>query len=300
MASPVGGLEEDEEDGEEEEVQQVEGEVQSHAWCIPQVDVADTATDSTSTGSEYDTEDEAYNGREPAVLIPAATQPPAGQPLLLEVDETGRRRLPASLPLVMMTNARSLYNKIHNFKKWLLEIFPDCALISESWECEGRRKSLEDLLASTPFRVHSYRRPRGRTGGCCAVIYNETRFKVEKVNVNIEEGIESVWVVMTPRVLDHKLQKVKRVCVCSVYIAPRWLWLKRPSLVQLLDGFARVTVQSNPIQSRSEMKSETMPHIIQTIHYIRSKYDNEVHFVVGGDVNNTDYSDIINSYGALK
>ena len=176
MASPVGGLEEDEEDGEEEEVQQVEGEVQSHAWCIPQVDGADTATDSTSTGREYDTEDKAYNGREPAVLIPEATQPPAGQPLLLEVDETGRRRLPASLPLVMMTNARSLYNKIDNFKKWLLEIFSDCALISESWECEGSRKSLEDLLASTPFRMHAQlQAPQGEDRGllCCNIQRNQ-------------------------------------------------------------------------------------------------------------------------------
>ena len=187
------------------------------------------------------------------------------------MDETGWRRLPASLPLVMMTNARSLYNKIENFKKWLLEIFPDCAVISESWECEGRRKSLEDLLASTPYRVHSYRRPRGRTGGCCAVIYNESKFKVEKINVNIEEGIETVWVMMTPRILDHKLQNVKRVCIGSIYIAPR-----------------------------SEFKSETMSHIIQTIHYIRSKYDNQVHFIIGGDVNKVDYSDVIDSYGALK
>ena len=51
--------------------------------------------------------------------------------------------------------------------------------------------------------------------------FNEIRFKVEKVNINIEEGIESVWVMMTPRILDDKLQRVKRVCVGSVYIAPR-------------------------------------------------------------------------------
>ena len=149
----MGGLEEDEEVQQEEEVEVLEEEEvevgESLVRGIPQVDGADTVSDSSCDGSEYDTEDEAYNEREPAVLVPAATQPPAGQPLLLEVDETGRRRLPASLPLVMMTNARSLYNKIENFTKWLLEIFPDCAIISESWECEGRRKSLEDLLAST-------------------------------------------------------------------------------------------------------------------------------------------------------
>ena len=52
--------------------------------------------------------------------------------------------------------------------------------------------------------------------------------------------------------------------------------------------------------AHQRLKSETMSHIIQTIHYIRSKNDNQVHFVIGGDVNKTDYSDVIDSYGALK
>ena len=53
-------------------------------------------------------------------------QPGLGQPLVLEVDKTGMMVLPASLPLIMRTNARSLYYKIDNFTKWLLQIFPDC------------------------------------------------------------------------------------------------------------------------------------------------------------------------------
>ena len=236
---------------------------------IFQCDGADTVSE--TSGSEYSTEDEAYTEREAAVLVPAAAQPPAGQPLVLEVDETGTRELPASLPLVMLTNARSLYNKVDNFKKWLLEVFPDCAVISESWEGESRRLSLQDLLAGTPYKVHSYRRPRGRSGGGCAVIFNEARFKVEKINVNVEAGLEVIWVIMTPKILDHKLQRIKRICVGSVYIAPR-----------------------------SVLKSETISHIIQTIHYVRSIYDNQVSFLIAGDINRTDYTDIIDSYGALK
>ena len=48
------------------------------------------------------------------------------------------------------------------------------------------------------------------------------------------------------------------------------------------------------------MKQGTMDHIIQTIHLIRARYDNEVNFVIGGDVNKTNYEDVIDSYGALK
>ena len=89
--------------------------------------------------------------------------------------------------------------------------------------------------------------------------------------MNIQQGIEVVWVIMTPRKLDHKLQRIKKICVCSVYIAPR-----------------------------SELKTETINHIIQTIHYVRSIYDNQVSFLIAGDINRTDYSDITDAYGALK
>ena len=239
-----------------------------------QCDGADTTCDLSSNDSddtEGDTEDEAYADREAAVLVPAPAQPGARLPPGLEVDESGRMVLPASLPLVMLTNARSVYNKIDNFKKWLNEIFPDCALIAESWEYESRREDLQSLLSNTPYKVFSYRRPRGQTGGCCAIVYNTSKFVVEQLFMQTENGIESVWALMTPRNLDHTLQHVKRVCVSAIYIAPR-----------------------------SRMKVETMDHIIQSIHVIRAKYDNQVNFVIGGDVNRTDFSDVLDSYGALK
>ena len=43
-----------------------------------------------------------------------------------------------------------------------------------------------------------------------------------------------------------------------------------------------------------------MEHITQAIHIIRSRYDNKVNFILGGDVNCVDYGDVLNSYGALK
>ena len=94
---------------------------------------------------------------------------------------------------------------------------------------------------------------------------------VEQVHVQTGEGIETVWAMLTPRKLDHKLQNIKRICVSSIYIAPR-----------------------------SKFKSETMDHIIQSIHIIRARYDNNVSFLLGGDVNRTDYTDVLDSYGALK
>ena len=96
--------EEEEEEGVQEEEEGVQEEEEEGSNII-QCDGADTV--SKTSESEYNTEDEAYTEGEAAVLVPAAAQPPAGQPL----------ELPASLPLVMLTNARSCYNKADNLKK---------------------------------------------------------------------------------------------------------------------------------------------------------------------------------------
>ena len=111
-------------------------------------------------------------------------------------------------------------------------------------------------MVGTGYKVLAYRRGKGRRGGSCAIIYNEVKFKVEGVKVDTEDEIESVWAIMTPRQLDHNLKRVKRICIGSIYIAPR-----------------------------SCMKQDTMDHIIQKIHTIRSRYDNQVNFCIGGDIN---------------
>ena len=85
-----------------------------------------------------------------------------------------------------------------------------------------------------------------------------------------EKGIESVFAIFTPHHFDHHLQKLKRICVGSVYIPPR-----------------------------SKYKQDTIDQIIHNIHLTRAKYDNEVAFTVAGDFNRTDYTDIIKSCGAL-
>ena len=73
-------------------------------------DSINTTTSNHNVSSELDSGDEVDNVPEPVVLVPAAVQPDAGQPLVLEVDTTGYVNLPASLPLCMVTNFRCIYN----------------------------------------------------------------------------------------------------------------------------------------------------------------------------------------------
>ena len=69
----------------------------------------------------------------------------------------------------------------------------------------------------------------------------------------------------------HSGQPVKRIAVASYYVSPK-----------------------------ARNKQEIIEHIIETIHTLRAQYDNEVHFLIGGDFNRLYITDILDCYCALK
>ena len=83
-------------------------------------------------------------------------------------------------------------------------------------------------------------------------------------------GVEACWVLFTPKSANRKQQKVFKICVASVCVSPK-----------------------------SRNKVEAISHIIDTIHYINSLEQN-VKYVVAGDMNHLPLEPIIDSYGALK
>ena len=103
----------------------------------------------------------------------------------------------------MMLNARSVYNKKENLKKLLKETGSEINLISETWE--RKRINLETLLAPTQFKSISYARSK-RPGGGCAIIYNDARFKVSKLEVSIPDGVEAVYGLFVPIKPDPSLR----------------------------------------------------------------------------------------------
>ena len=115
--------------------------------------VEDSDDDSVSY---YSTEDEVDNEPVRAVLIPAPGMD--GQPPTLTVDETGEVAAPSSLPLTMIANFRSMYNKIKNIKRNLITLGLDFLIGSESWE--RPRFDLPSLLDSPNYLTISYCRGR--------------------------------------------------------------------------------------------------------------------------------------------
>ena len=233
----------------------------------------ESESEDNSEESDYDTEDEVDS--EPIRPILIQNREASGQ---LEVDILENVEVPTSLPLCLCLNARSVYNKKGNLKDILNTIAPCITIISESWE--RRALSLTELLDSQHFSCVSFSRgrddvawtlPGPKVGGGAAIVYNNTRFASEEEMIGVPDGVEAAWVTLTPKQLDSRLQKVKRICVGSIYISPK-----------------------------SKYKDQTIEHIIHTIHSMRAKYNNEIHFYIGGDFNRVNVKQVLRSYGSLQ
>ena len=243
--------------------------INSDSTSESESDLFSTSDTSSIFSTVYDTDDELDPQPIPANFLPHPNQPSQpGQPILLDVDVNIETETPSRLPLCIMLNARSLYNKRNNFRTLLHQIAPDIAITSETWE--RRSRNLHELLSPSQYKCISYAR-RSRPGGGCAIFFNENRFLVEKLDVLPPDGVEATWAVFTPKNSDSSSYRVNRILVGSIYVSPK-----------------------------SRHKAETINHIIETLHYARSLYENDIHFLFGGDFNRLDIGEILNSYGALK
>ena len=142
--------------------------------------------------------------------------------------------------------------------------------IVETWERED--KPISSLLQGTNYQcVSQFRIRKGRknNGGGVSILYNEKHFFVKKLEfINVPNGVEVVWALLCPK---NPSKKPKRICFAAIYISPK-----------------------------SRFKTDTITHIIETIHLVRSKFNNDVCFALSGDFNKTPVRDILDSYGALQ
>ena len=221
---------------------------------------SETSELTTDNLSLYDTVNEAFSNESPVCLEPV--------PLPVNnLDVVSHDRVPSSLPLCFMLNARSIFNKRNNLIDLLHSLRPDICLVSETFESKNR--SVKEIFENSHYKSLSYKRTNRAPGGGCAIVYNDTRFDVSEIAIEAPKEIETVWGMFIPKQSTPHL-KVSKIAVGSYYISPR-----------------------------SNHKQATIDNIIETIHSVRAQYDNDVKFLIGGDFNKTDITDILDSYGAM-
>ena len=61
-----------------------------------------------------------------------------------------------------------------------------------------------------------------------------------------------------------------------------------------------LAISSLYVSPASKFKTKTIDHVVQTIHFIRSQFDHDISFLLGGDLNHININPILQCYGALK
>ena len=205
----------------------------------------------------------------PAVFVPLSGQTYSqGVPQRFDVNLTEDIQS-SSLPLCLVMNCRSACNKVNNLRELLNTIGPSVTILSETWERDKQR--MDAILNSRQFNTVSYYRKNQSPGGGCAIIYDKNQFLATDPEIAVPENVEAIWSILTPASECQNRHNVKRIAVASIYVSPR-----------------------------SKFKPETIEHIVESIHILRAKYDNDIKLLIGGDFNRLDISEILECYGGLK
>ena len=174
------------------------------------------------------------------------------------------------LPVVTVSNVRSLFPKIRNIRTDMLEREVDvnlCCEIFEKADNKKQREEIEKMLEIDGFKYFSTPRPRGKRGGGAGIIVSTKKFKVEKLEIQIPHKLEIVWALAKPKHTDAHFQNI---VLCSFYSPPR-----------------------------SKLRDKLKDHIVGTLQILTTKYG-ECAIFCGGDKNRMDISSLTNNNLKLK
>ena len=124
------------------------------------------------------------------------------------------------LPTLCNLNPRSLYNKIDEFRAFIINEEIDVTFLSESWERDNIR--LKDLINLEEFEVISNFSQRKEIGGRPAPVANKNKYHIKDITNNLVQipwGVEAVWCLLTPVNVTPR-SKIKNIACCSFYFKP--------------------------------------------------------------------------------
>ena len=168
------------------------------------------------------------------------------------------------LPIIAVTNIRSLVPKIGNFAEDMKERDIGLNLLSEIWEKPGKRKhkfKIDQMLHMEGLKYISTPRPPARRGGGAAIVAPISKYHLEKIDVLIPHNLEICWGMLRPKTED-KLE-IKEIIVASFYSPPK-----------------------------SKKKSKLLDHILTTLHVLLKKYP-KAGIIIGADRNDLNISSLL-------
>ena len=178
------------------------------------------------------------------------------------IRRDNRLMMNGSLPIISVSNMRSLHPKLQNFKLDMLEREISVALLSEVWEkvtCKKQRSEVESMLQMEGLKFISTPRLNKRGGGA-AIVVDLKKYSLDKIEISNPDKVEVVWGLMRPKQLPARF---KEIIVAAFYSPP-----KSPKNPLLLD------------------------HLVSNSQFLLTKYPNAA-LVIGGDKNNLNLSPLL-------
>ena len=170
-----------------------------------------------------------------------------------------------NLPVISVSNLRSLWPKVRAYCADLAEREISLSILSEVWQRKGNKKhnsEIERMLEMCGLKYISTPRPSSKRGGGCAIVADVTKYTLEKIEVSIPSAVEVVYGLLRPR-------EVKIVAGVKVFIV--------------------VAFYSPP---KSRKKTILADHIVTTCQTLLTKYPN-AGLIIGGDRNEMSVSPLI-------
>ena len=174
-----------------------------------------------------------------------------------------------SLPIISVSNVRSLIPKIENFKNDILERNISLSILSEVWEkvnCKKQQFELEKIFQMDGLKYISTPRITRRGGGA-AIVANLREFSLEKIPVSIPHNLEVVWGLLRPK---KESETIREIIVAALYSPPNY-----------------------------KKNSKLLDHLLSTTHYLLSVYP-RAGLVIGGDKNNLKLSSLLSGIPRLR
>ena len=174
-----------------------------------------------------------------------------------------------SLPIISVSNVRSLMPKINNFKNDMIDRDISVALLSEVWEkanCKKQQFEIEKMLQMNGLKYISTPRTTKRGGGA-AIVVSLQNFSLEKIEIGNPDKLEVVWGLIRPRNTRAKIREI----ICAAFYSP----------------------------PRSRKNPLLLDHLMSTTHFLLSKHPN-AGLVLGGDKNNLNISTLLSGIPRLR
>ena len=154
------------------------------------------------------------------VYIPEVSDPRPNKANLKTIRRDNRVMMSESLPILSVSNCRSIWPKLNSFKNDMKIRDILCAMLSEVWQkanCKKQQFELEKMLNMDEIKYISTPQMTKRGGGA-AICVSLEKFSLDKIEVSNPNKVEFVFGLLRPKKTTFKM---KEMIVAAFFSPPK-------------------------------------------------------------------------------